>query len=857
MDNISDIGAMNEKLSTSTTTTIESLPEATAIPVQNTEFTRGCGSEELKIAKRPSLEAQSSMTRSPSTPANQAVSKSLINTNVQSHIAIPSVQDRGIPTTEAPVVFEQEQEVLFKQLEHYSILIKNLLKEVDEAQYKITFKSRLRMKGGIADLHEGERRELEKMWGWTALQSAEQRLDSLLEGWEDLPRINRFTASATSANRATSTTYGTETRPRFRMDSFAGDNDSDSWPSLFDENEQETDTAVRPYSANTIGQGRESSTPGILQPKDENPLPATNIENPNSTVAVKRARNTAAARKSRAKKDVSSGYVSDADGDNLDNLDEFKADKNNGLPTTCTNSFKQITPLWRRDSEGDLLCNACGLFLESHGVNRPLSLKTDVAEKKKKMKKGKKTGYGSTGKRKQELSDSDGTPPKEAASDSRDLDVPAERHVKEPLSSFIESNEILLQESDAMEDFDLGTKTSATIRSTDTQFEAKSEALFIGLEGCLVVRGGEIEDKHGKCVGILVDGRIEELVGRAVREDGCIVDEHGNIVGHAEPFERPEEEAANTPTSLRIFTEHAGTRSHSPLRRAMEYDYAVRRRPRGASIEAPNIRRPLSMIVPTSSARISRPIITSAIERPPSPVTATRRDRRNESSDSEIVPASSTRRHHYVTYSTPDRYVMERSNMKPSLDRPSSTEGKVVGAPGKGDIATLKLDSLELTTRETKQPSEERATAARSVEADDPPLLDPLLRVSRPISACQRCRLAYIKCDGKLPACTACVDARQGAICRPMTHDQAYEYREPWSATFTEHSHSMGGFPPKKILKESRLARSPSPDADDFLEFLKSDKAESLRQESEQSESQSADMDVVDRLVSLWTTVKL
>lgn len=32
----------------------------------------------------------------------------------------------------------------------------------------------------------------------------------------------------------------------------------------------------------------------------------------------------------------------------------------------------------------------------------------------------------------------------------------------------------------------------------------------------------------------------------------------------------------------------------------------------------------------------------------------------------------------------------------------------------------------------------------------------PLLRVSRPVSACSKCRSAKIKCDGKLPACTAC-----------------------------------------------------------------------------------------------------
>lgn len=31
------------------------------------------------------------------------------------------------------------------------------------------------------------------------------------------------------------------------------------------------------------------------------------------------------------------------------------------------------------------------------------------------------------------------------------------------------------------------------------------------------------------------------------------------------------------------------------------------------------------------------------------------------------------------------------------------------------------------------------------------PLDSPLLRVSRPVAACSRCRAAKIKCDGKLP----------------------------------------------------------------------------------------------------------
>ena len=41
----------------------------------------------------------------------------------------------------------------------------------------------------------------------------------------------------------------------------------------------------------------------------------------------------------------------------------------------------------------------------------------------------------------------------------------------------------------------------------------------------------------------------------------------------------------------------------------------------------------------------------------------------------------------------------------------------------------------------------------------------PLLRVSRPVSACQRCRAAKVKCDGKLPACTACERVGRSAEC--------------------------------------------------------------------------------------------
>ncbi|EER29848.1 GATA family transcription factor [Coccidioides posadasii C735 delta SOWgp] len=59
-----------------------------------------------------------------------------------------------------------------------------------------------------------------------------------------------------------------------------------------------------------------------------------------------------------------------------------KATEQPNAPTTCANCFTQTTPLWRRNPEGQPLCNACGLFLKLHGVVRPLSLKTDVIKKR-------------------------------------------------------------------------------------------------------------------------------------------------------------------------------------------------------------------------------------------------------------------------------------------------------------------------------------------------------------------------------------------------------------------------------------------------------------------------------------------
>ena len=60
--------------------------------------------------------------------------------------------------------------------------------------------------------------------------------------------------------------------------------------------------------------------------------------------------------------------------------------------TTCSNCHTTNTPLWRRNPEGQALCNACGLFLKLHGVVRPLSLKTDVIKKRNRGSKNDDDG---------------------------------------------------------------------------------------------------------------------------------------------------------------------------------------------------------------------------------------------------------------------------------------------------------------------------------------------------------------------------------------------------------------------------------------------------------------------------------
>ncbi|KAI7850741.1 hypothetical protein BDC45DRAFT_238763 [Circinella umbellata] len=52
-----------------------------------------------------------------------------------------------------------------------------------------------------------------------------------------------------------------------------------------------------------------------------------------------------------------------------------------GQSPVCSNCYTTQTPLWRRSSEDELLCNACGLYLKLHNAPRPKHLKPHSGRK--------------------------------------------------------------------------------------------------------------------------------------------------------------------------------------------------------------------------------------------------------------------------------------------------------------------------------------------------------------------------------------------------------------------------------------------------------------------------------------------
>lgn len=87
-------------------------------------------------------------------------------------------------------------------------------------------------------------------------------------------------------------------------------------------------------------------------------------------------------------------------------------------------------------------------------------------------------------------------------------------------------------------------------RAQTVPVEEDEESAFAGLDGLIVVKDGYVEDENGNRVGVVVEGDAKKLVGRAVDEDGDIIDKKGSVIGHAERYEEPEQEAEAEPEAI-------------------------------------------------------------------------------------------------------------------------------------------------------------------------------------------------------------------------------------------------------------------------------------------------------------------
>ncbi|KAK6960226.1 transcription factor gaf1 [Biomphalaria glabrata] len=77
-------------------------------------------------------------------------------------------------------------------------------------------------------------------------------------------------------------------------------------------------------------------------------------------------------------------------------LSKFEKSGQRRMGLCCANCNTTTTTLWRRNGEGEPVCNACGLYYKLHQVNRPLSMKKDgIQTRKRKPKSSGKSKGGS------------------------------------------------------------------------------------------------------------------------------------------------------------------------------------------------------------------------------------------------------------------------------------------------------------------------------------------------------------------------------------------------------------------------------------------------------------------------------
>ncbi|RXM35676.1 Transcription factor GATA-6 [Acipenser ruthenus] len=68
-------------------------------------------------------------------------------------------------------------------------------------------------------------------------------------------------------------------------------------------------------------------------------------------------------------------------------LSHFFQSSSRRIGLSCANCHTSTTTLWRRNAEGEPVCNACGLYTKLHGVPRPLAMKKEGIQTRKRKPK--------------------------------------------------------------------------------------------------------------------------------------------------------------------------------------------------------------------------------------------------------------------------------------------------------------------------------------------------------------------------------------------------------------------------------------------------------------------------------------
>ncbi|KAM4842672.1 transcription factor GATA-5 [Thomomys bottae] len=97
----------------------------------------------------------------------------------------------------------------------------------------------------------------------------------------------------------------------------------------------------------------------------------------------------------------------------------------------CSNCHTATTTLWRRNAEGEPVCNACGLYMKLHGVPRPLAMKKESIQTRKRKPKSTAKPKGSSG----STSAATASPPAAPSADSPAATLKTEPSLGAPVCS--------------------------------------------------------------------------------------------------------------------------------------------------------------------------------------------------------------------------------------------------------------------------------------------------------------------------------------------------------------------------------------------------------------------------------------